>query len=394
VGAARGFKIVLVLIAIVIGAPSVFADGPEFELLVPPRSPPLQPPTVNVVPMPDLAPYLGKPIIATEVVVEESPLGTPTARPITRVKVGDTLTVDVPRAVLLEVLESGAYGDAWVNVVNESGGVRVRVHARVRKLVESVRVDTHGSVVDTEDLLREAGLDEGAELVGSDLDLRTQRMRALFGRRGFPNATVRVETRETNDAGRVLVLIDATPGEPQTLGRRVFYAFGATGDELRTYTDAYRVTVGALFRRGGLPRRRARQGRRHASRAHRLGPTLRDPLRGQRPLRRRRAAGGRCRRRDGCRLHARAHGGAPQALLRGARLPRRGSHDGGARRGDRTRAIDHLPHRRAPARARCLAGLSLLEGRRDQQTHERRTDERRGHRPGGRQLPRGGPAGR
>lgn len=244
-GAARGFKIVLVLIAIVIGAPSVFADGPEFELLVPPRSPPLQPPTVNVVPMPDLAPYLGKPIIATEVVVEESPLGTPTARPITRVKVGDTLTVDVPRAVLLEVLESGAYGDAWVNVVNESGGVRVRVHARVRKLVESVRVDTHGSVVDTEDLLREAGLDEGAELVGSDLDLRTQRMRALFGRRGFPNATVRVETRETNDAGRVLVLIDATPGEPQTLGRRVFYAFGATGDELRTYTDAYRVTVGA-----------------------------------------------------------------------------------------------------------------------------------------------------
>ncbi len=244
-GATRAIKALLIVLAIVILAPSVLAASPDFEVLEPARSPPLQPPAVNVQPMPDLAPYLGKPIIATELVVEDSPLGTPAARPITRVKVGDTLTIDVARAVLNEVLESGAYGDAWVNVVDESAGVRVRVHARVRKLVEAVRLDTHGSVVDSEELLREASLDEGAELVGSDLDLRAERMRALFGRRGFPDAIVKVETRETNDSTRVLVLIDAAPGAPRLLGRRVFYSFGATGDELRAYTDAYRVTVGA-----------------------------------------------------------------------------------------------------------------------------------------------------
>lgn len=233
-----------VAIVIVGSAGSVRADGPAFEVLAPPPSPPLQPLQVSVEPMPDLSPFLGKPVVATEIVVEDSPLGTPSPRPITRARPGDTLTVEMARAVLNEVLEWGTFGDAWVNLVAEGAGVRIRVHGKVRKLVESVRIDTHGSPVDSDDLLHEANLDEGTELVGADLDVRTDRMRALLTRRGFPGSAVKAETRETDDPSRILVLVDVATGDPRTLGRRVFYSFGATGDELRQYTDRYAVSVG------------------------------------------------------------------------------------------------------------------------------------------------------
>lgn len=237
--------IALALLVLAVSPAPANAEGGDVVVLAPPDSPPLSPASPSPRPPPDWSPYVGRPVSATEIVVEDSPLGDVTPRPITKAHVGDAFTPALARAVLDEVLDSGLFGDAWINVVDDAPGVQLRVHGKPRKLVEAVRVELHGATAVTEDdVSREAQIDEGAELVGTDLELRTKRVAALLARRGYPDATVKIEARQTDVPTRVIALIDVALGEPRKIARRVFYAFGASSDEVAPFTGNYAVGVG------------------------------------------------------------------------------------------------------------------------------------------------------
>ena len=220
------------------------AGSSEFTVLTPPPSPPLAPRLPALAAPPDLTPFLGQRVLGVDVVVEDSPLRPPPLRAITSVRAGEALSPFSARRVLDEVLEWGLFGDGWVNVVTGDSGVHVRVHVRPRFIVDGLVIDTHGGAIGVDDLLREAGLDEGSEFVGNELDTRADRMRALLARRGYPDAVVRVTARPTDAPTRAVVLIDVSPAAPRKIERRVFYTFGAAAADLHRLTARYALDRG------------------------------------------------------------------------------------------------------------------------------------------------------
>ncbi len=218
------------------------ADAPpvvDVTVLTPPVSPPLGQTDISLEPPPDLSALVGKPITFASVEVEDDLWEDTKAPVLSKVRVGDVFTPAVARTALLEAMDSGLFGWARVSAAPDGGGVRVVVHAVPRKVAESISIDLHGAPVERDELLREAMLEEGAELVGSDLRIRKRRIEALLARRGWPDAEVHVTTRQTDKATRVIVLLDITVHKPRELGRRVFYPFGATQEALQVYLNDY-----------------------------------------------------------------------------------------------------------------------------------------------------------
>ncbi|HEX7604359.1 MAG TPA: hypothetical protein VF316_22225, partial [Polyangiaceae bacterium] len=200
---------VLLAIVLTLAAPvSLHAEGSAVQVLVPPPSPPLGASSVDLGPPPDLSPFAGKAVTFAEIVVDDDLWEDTVAPPITKARAGDTFTPALARAALLEAMDTGLFGSARVDVKEEPGGVRIVVHGVPRKIVESLEIELHGMPLEADEILRESGLEEGAELVGYDVRARKKRVEALLARHGFPDALVRIATRQTDRATRVIVLLD------------------------------------------------------------------------------------------------------------------------------------------------------------------------------------------
>ena len=200
-----------------------------------PRTPP---------PLPDLTAYDGKPVRDVDLVQESDPWDDIAPAKLKSVKIGAPFDASVARAALFEALGTGLYGNARVEVMPDQDGVRVRVRAVPRRIIDALRVDLHRAPIDREEILHEAQLEEGGEIQGDEIAPRKWRIRALLARRGFPESRVEITTRETDTPGRVILLLDVTAGEPRNVGRRVFYVFGAKADDLHPYTKGYEVDRG------------------------------------------------------------------------------------------------------------------------------------------------------
>ena len=195
-------------------------------------------------PAPDLTVFQGKPVHGVELVLDDDPWADIRPPALSVAHVGDPFRPDMAREALTEALATGLYGNAKVNVVAEGDGVRIRVHATPRRIIDGLRVDLHRAPIDREEVLREGGLEDGGELLGSEIPLCKQRIEALFARRGFPDVQVDLSTRQTDVASHVLLLLDVNPGPPRKVGQRVFYTFGATALVLDRYTKGYDVDKG------------------------------------------------------------------------------------------------------------------------------------------------------
>jgi len=195
-------------------------------------------------PAPDLSAYEGKIVRAGEVVFDEDPWGDIPPKTLRGLHTGDPFRAEMARTAMLEALQSGLLGDAKVNVVEEGDGVRVRVHGVPRRIVDGVRVELHKIPIDREEILHEAQLEEGGEILGSEVATRKKRIEAVLARRGYPQAVVEISTRQTDTEGHVLVLLDVAPGTPRKIARRVFYAFGAKAADLDPYTKQYDLDEG------------------------------------------------------------------------------------------------------------------------------------------------------
>ena len=126
-------------------------------------------------------------------------------------------------------------------VAADGAGVRLVVHAVPRKLIASLRVDLHGAVVEVDEVLREADLADGGEIIGADIKAHQKDIEALFLRHGYPAAVATITTRSGDDGTRVTAALDVQPGPPRLLERRVFYITDAFSKQLTPTAEGYLV---------------------------------------------------------------------------------------------------------------------------------------------------------
>jgi outer membrane protein insertion porin family len=206
-----------------------------------PPEPPAQVPTLD--PPPDLTGLENRAVTRVAVVLEGNVWDDVEVPVVTSLKAGDPLTPAGTRAVLRELLRTGRFARGRVSAQQEGGGVLVTARLVPRKLIDRMQIDLHGARLDVEELLRSAGLAEGGEIVGTDLDATIESLERDFALHGYPAAKARIQMRDTDDAARTLVLIDVAPGAPRFIGDRQFYVFGAAPEAVDPIAKSYGVGV-------------------------------------------------------------------------------------------------------------------------------------------------------
>ncbi|MDP9150001.1 MAG: hypothetical protein M3O36_08695, partial [Myxococcota bacterium] len=212
------------------------------EVIVLPRTAPLGSvaPTPRLEPPPDLEGMTGAAVRGVAVVLDGDVWDVPLP-PVTALKSGDLFTAARGRRGLEELLASGHFARGHVSAEAADGGVLVTMHVVPRRLVERLEVDLHGVRFDREEILREADLAEGGEIVGADIAVAKARVEHFFALHGYPAAQVDIRTRATADPLRASVLLDARSGPPRLFTDRHFYVFDAPPEEVATLTSAYTV---------------------------------------------------------------------------------------------------------------------------------------------------------
>src|SRR6185295_8972558 len=76
--------------------------------------------------------------------------------------------------------------------------------------------------LDEDDTLREAGIDVGGEVTDAMVPGWASRIRAYYGRHGFPEARVDIAYRATDDPLKVVLLVQIAPGPPLKVAARTF----------------------------------------------------------------------------------------------------------------------------------------------------------------------------
>ena len=192
-------------------------------------------------PAPDLAALVGKPVSRVAVILEGNIWDDVEVPQVTSVKAGQPFKPAGAREALNELLASGRFARGHVLATADGGGVLVVVRVVPRKLIGKLDVDLHGAQVDREELLREAEVTQGGELVGADVDETRDRIRRFLAHRGYPTSRVDLETRATDDPARALLIVDVDPGPPRRIDGRHFYVFGATDAQVLPVTSVYNV---------------------------------------------------------------------------------------------------------------------------------------------------------
>lgn len=165
-----------------------------------------------------------------------------TAPPL-RSRVGSPLTETLGRELLRELVATGRVASASVSAEPDGDGVKLVVRFVPRRLV--AKVDVVGGVLDRRETLDVAGLGDGAELTPSVLDEARPKLAALYDKRGFPRASVKLDTTDTDDPLRVVVELGITPGPPRNVGQRVFVIKPEEDRHVGDLKARYKVAAGA-----------------------------------------------------------------------------------------------------------------------------------------------------
>jgi outer membrane protein assembly factor BamA len=155
---------------------------------------------------------------------------------------GKPASAALARAITEELLATGRYADARVAAFPSGHGVGLRVTVVPRRVVAQVRVSGDG--LDEALILEAAGVQPGDDVTLASLPEIDERVRALFRRRGFPDAAVLTEAIDTDEPMRVLLLVSVRPGEPLTVTRRTFEVHPRRSHELSRAIDEYLVGAG------------------------------------------------------------------------------------------------------------------------------------------------------
>lgn len=233
------------LVAALLGAPRIVrADGspasPGERAMAAPEEPSLGGAVPELTDPPDRA-LVGKPIRRVEVVVAGGRWTTPP--PITTVRVGEALSLEVARRAMREVLASSRFARANVESFAEGDGAVLRLHVLPRRLI--ARIQINGGALDTINTLEAADVNDGGEITAPLLAVIGARVRRYYAQHGFPLAEATADTTDTDDPGSVVLSIQITPGAPQTLAQRVFIIDPRADPAALDLRTKYRVTPGA-----------------------------------------------------------------------------------------------------------------------------------------------------
>jgi outer membrane protein assembly factor BamA len=194
---------VLRLAALVVALASpALADSPGGQT-APARVPELKSP-------PPLEEFRGKPITAIEIVVQGNRAAPPGE--LQQVKKGQAFSPEVARLAIQELLDSGRYADVRAEVENAGAGVRLRLTALPRYLID--RVEVSGSPLPVEQLLKQESIKIGDDITAPDLPRVEAILRAELERRGFPEAEVHVSALDTDDPLEIVVNVEVRAGRP------------------------------------------------------------------------------------------------------------------------------------------------------------------------------------
>ena len=240
----RVFSLAIALALVILG-PSAWAQpSDDITVLTPPVVPPLGNRVPPIHPATDITPFLNKPVVAVELVIEDHIWGDVRPPSISSVTQTDRVTPGLVRRAIAEALATGSFADARVELIPEDGGVRFRMILMPRKVIERIAIDVRGAPIDADELLRDVGLANEGEIVAGELSAHKARFEALLQRRGFPSPQVYITTRGTDDPLRVILMIDVNVGAPRRIERRVLYPSNATKEDTQDALKFYGVKAG------------------------------------------------------------------------------------------------------------------------------------------------------
>lgn len=202
----------------------------------PPSVPTLDPP-------PNLTEFAGKPIAGASVVLEGNVWDDVPTPAVTGLAPGQVFSPAAARRAMDALLATGGFARGRVAARAAGDGVALTFSMVPRKLIGGLRLDLHDAPIDQEELLRDAELSEGGEIVGADVAALKCRIQGYFQRRGFPDADVTLRMRDTDDPARTLVYVDVIARRPRTIARRDFYVFDAEAREILPSTRGYPMKV-------------------------------------------------------------------------------------------------------------------------------------------------------
>jgi outer membrane protein assembly factor BamA len=176
-----------------------------------PRLPDLPPP-------PSLGPLVGKPVVAIRIVTRG---GRWAQNPkLERVRLGQSLSAELVRTALQELLDSARYAEASARVEPAPGGVNLVLDVLPRRVV--VGLEATGSPLPTPELFRGGAFRIGGDVTAKTFPEEVKRIEAELERRGFPNADVDISTFDTDEPLEVVVSVEVRAGSPLTVADRWF----------------------------------------------------------------------------------------------------------------------------------------------------------------------------
>jgi outer membrane protein assembly factor BamA len=167
-------------------------------------------------------------------------------------RLGQPLTPAYARSITRELLETGRYADASLEAYDTGRGVGLRVLVVPRRIVTQVRIT--GGGLDEALILEAAGVGPGDDVTLATLPQIDARVRDLFRRHGFPDASVSTEAIDTDQPMQVVLHLGVRPGDPLLVTRRSFDVHPRLSSELATMIDDYDVDAGDRVDEEGLSR--------------------------------------------------------------------------------------------------------------------------------------------
>lgn len=190
---------------------------------------------------PDLQGLQGKPITRVEIVT----LGGrwPSSARVVSVRPGEPLSLEAARRAARELLTTGAFARTSVEAVPEGGGAVLRVLALPRRIIATIQMS--GGALDPAETLEVAGVARGGEITAPMLPSIGSKISAFYARHGFPSASVRADTTDTDDPRKVVLAIQINAGKPRMIARRIFVIEPAADREVGDLKRGYRLGTGA-----------------------------------------------------------------------------------------------------------------------------------------------------